>query len=131
MNSEDKIRRMKLDIDYDNLTELVNDWDPVGLIACGAPIDEYSFLTGQILSALYKGADVNELTTLVENEVADHFGYFLKSIEAKNECARIVNWYKEQSCNVNKQRLVSAIVENELKKISHLTETTFCKYLLD
>jgi hypothetical protein len=122
-SERDKISRMKFDIDYNNLTELVNDWDPVGLIGCGAPIDEYNCLTGQILSALYKGAEVNELTSLVVNEVSDHFGYFLQPTVAKNECARIVDWYKEQSCNGNEQRLVSVIVEKELKEISHLKKS--------
>jgi len=36
--------------DFATLTELVNDFDPCGLIKSGASIDEYDCLTQQLLS---------------------------------------------------------------------------------
>jgi hypothetical protein len=114
-----KITILKLDSDYLDLTRLVNDWDPVGLIGSGAPDDEYSCLTGQIISALYKGSTLDELTTIVKQELSDHFGYDLTDIERRSQCNRILDWYHLHSCNMNKQRFISAVVEYNLKEIVH------------
>ncbi|UKS23901.1 hypothetical protein LOZ80_19855 [Paenibacillus sp. HWE-109] len=35
-------------IDIESLTQIINDWDPVGLLAGGAPENEYSFEIGEI-----------------------------------------------------------------------------------
>ncbi len=56
------------------LLELVNEWDPAGLLAVGAPGDEYECLAGPLLSRLVHGATSSELAGWLNSHVAEHFG---------------------------------------------------------
>jgi hypothetical protein len=49
----DKAIKQKYKADFATLTELVNSFDPCGLISGGAPSDEYGSLTQQLLSSVY------------------------------------------------------------------------------
>jgi hypothetical protein len=53
MTYMDKEFKQKYKTDFAVLTELVNSFDPCGLIKGEAPSDEYDCLIQQILSAIY------------------------------------------------------------------------------
>ena len=46
---------------WSELRTLVNDWDPVGLIAAGAPTDEYDCVSGPLLRRLEEQASAGEI----------------------------------------------------------------------
>ncbi len=56
------------------LRELLNAWDPIGIIEHGAPHDEYDCLIAPILDQLEDGAEPPELAAFLRFELVDHFG---------------------------------------------------------
>lgn len=56
------------------LRELLNGWDPIGVIEHGGPHDEYDCLIAPILDRLGDGAGSSEIAALLRTELADHFG---------------------------------------------------------
>ena len=69
----DKEVKQKYKTDFAVLKELVNSFDPCGLIKGGAPSDEYDCLTQQILSAIYSKKSRQEIRKLIIHEVDNHF----------------------------------------------------------
>jgi hypothetical protein len=74
------------------LQELVNEWDPAGLLAIGAPKDEYDCLVGPILSRLARSATAPELAEWVTSHVADHFG--VRPANPHRFVQKVVAWYR-------------------------------------
>jgi len=70
----DKELKSKYKKDFAALTELVNAFDPCGLIKVGAPLDEYDCLTQQLLSYIYNKRTRQEIKELIIKEVDEHFG---------------------------------------------------------
>lgn len=56
------------------LRHRMNLWDPLHLIASGAPPDEYDCLTGPLARLLHEGRTVEEIAAYLERELHDHFG---------------------------------------------------------
>lgn len=56
------------------LRELLNGWDPIGVIEDGTPDDEYDCLIAPILDRLERGAEPPELAAFLRVELEDHFG---------------------------------------------------------
>lgn len=52
----------------------VNEWDPVGLLACGAPDDEYDCITHRVLSALHNGNGLQAISEGLLAFIPGHFG---------------------------------------------------------
>jgi hypothetical protein len=67
--------------EYQRIKGLVNNFDPCGLIHSGAPEDEYDCLTNQLISLTIKGATIEKLKSLIINEMTDHFGVDIPTIE--------------------------------------------------
>ncbi|WP_422657524.1 phosphotransferase [Paenibacillus sp. EC2-1] len=81
--SINEIKRLKMkyvDI-FDQVQELVNEWDPVGLIGGGAPDDEYDCITIQLIDLLKQGANQAEIFEYIIHELDDHFGMGIKAID--------------------------------------------------
>lgn len=78
--AEQKEIKIKWSEQYLRLEEIVNEWDPIGLIRGGAPKDEYDCLTTQLLSRLYGGEKVEDIRRFVFEELDEHFGYGLNKI---------------------------------------------------
>ena len=57
-----------------DLSQMVNAWNPLGLIAQGAPADEYDCLTHALASALSVGASQDKLEALLFDALTTHFG---------------------------------------------------------
>lgn len=70
----DKPLKQKYKADFATLTELVNSFDPCGLISGGAPSDEYDCLTQQLLSSVYSRKAREEMKELILHEIEHHFG---------------------------------------------------------
>ncbi|MEI6587047.1 MAG: hypothetical protein WCL56_13235 [Sediminibacterium sp.] len=54
--------------------ELVNEFDPLGLIKSGSPKNEYDCLTEKLISAVYNQRTTDEILNLLVHELEDHFG---------------------------------------------------------
>jgi hypothetical protein len=59
---------------FAELRDLVNEWDPIGLINTGAPEDEYDCLVGPILRRLEAETSVHEIAAFLDHEMVEHFG---------------------------------------------------------
>ena len=70
----DKEIKQKYKADFATLTELVNSFDPCGLISGGAPSDEYDCLTQQLLSSVNNKKTREEMKSLILHEIKHHFG---------------------------------------------------------
>jgi hypothetical protein len=55
------------------LQDLIDEWDPVGLLQIGAPKDEYDCLVGPILLHLERGDSPAQLAAWLQSYIADHF----------------------------------------------------------
>jgi hypothetical protein len=60
--------------DFATLTEIVNSFDPCGLIKGGAPSSEYDCITQQLLSFIYNKKTRQEMKDLILQEIEHHFG---------------------------------------------------------
>jgi hypothetical protein len=60
--------------EFATIRGLVNAWDPIGLIACGCPEDEYDCITNRLLSLLYQDASDPEIQHLLLQFIPEHFG---------------------------------------------------------
>ncbi len=69
-----KALKQKYKADFSILTELINSFDPCGLIGGGAPSNEYDCLTQQILNSVYNKRSRQELKELIHHEIEHHFG---------------------------------------------------------
>jgi hypothetical protein len=49
------------------------DWDPIGLIALGAPSDEYHCLVGPVIGGLRQGLSPDELAAALDRFIDSHF----------------------------------------------------------
>jgi len=59
---------------FAELRELVNHWDPIGLIRAGCPPDEYDCMVGPLLRLLEQGESHSSIATYLEADFRDHFG---------------------------------------------------------
>lgn len=56
------------------LRDLLNAWDPIGVVADGGPQDEYDCLIAPMLDELESGAGPARLAAFLRHELDDHFG---------------------------------------------------------
>jgi hypothetical protein len=73
------------------MTEMVNAWDPVGLLQGGAPLDEYDCLVGDVMRGLERRDSPKQLATFLAAHIADHFG--LPPSDPLPFAEQAVSWY--------------------------------------
>lgn len=56
------------------MRDLINQWDPIGLLEMGAPDDEYECLVGPVLTRLSKRSSPQDLAVWLKSHITDHFG---------------------------------------------------------
>ena len=56
------------------LRAMINAWDPIGLIACGTPEDEYDCITHRVLGLLHSQADAAAISKSLATFLPYHFG---------------------------------------------------------
>jgi GrpB-like predicted nucleotidyltransferase (UPF0157 family) len=76
------------------LEALVKAWDPIGLIALGAPVDEYACIVGPTLSLLQRHASYAEIARYLLTEFRDHFGVTIADPAPFVE--RAVAWFRSR-----------------------------------
>ena len=74
------------------LRSLVNEWDPIGLIEDGAPVDEYECVVGPLLRMLEERAPQAEIAAFLGAEFDEHFG--VPIADAQVFAARAASWYE-------------------------------------
>lgn len=85
VHSIDKIMREKSSLtnkelkdrykdEFYRIQQLINNFDPCGLIGAGAPADEYDCLTNQLINMTISGTTVERLKNLIVSEMTEHFG---------------------------------------------------------
>jgi hypothetical protein len=75
-----KIKNENLDL-YNEIEILVNEWDPIGFIAGGAPSDEYDCISVHLILLLKANKSTQEIYEFIVNELDNHFGMGIKSIK--------------------------------------------------
>jgi hypothetical protein len=73
------------------MTEMVNGWDPIGLIEMGAPLDEYDCVVGDVMRALERKDSPEQLATFLAAHIAEHFG--LAPSDPRPFAEQAVAWY--------------------------------------
>jgi hypothetical protein len=86
ISKEDSRRRWR------ELRDAVNNWDPVGLIASGAPVDEYECLVGPLMRMLEAGSGSEQIASYLNQDVPNHFGVS-KPKGAQDFSNQIVGWF--------------------------------------
>jgi hypothetical protein len=80
---------------WNGLRDAVNEWDSVGLIELGAPVDEYECLVGPLMRMLEKNICPEEIAGYLTQHVPDHFGVSPPD-GAQEFSEEIVNWFLTQ-----------------------------------
>ena len=70
----EKELKQRYKADFATLTEIVNSFDPCGLIEGGAPTDEYDCITQQLISSIYNKKTRQEMKDMILHELKHHFG---------------------------------------------------------
>ena len=52
----------------------VNEWDPIGLVSMGSPLDEYDCISMHLIGMLSRNARDSEIHRWLEAEIPEHFG---------------------------------------------------------
>ena len=79
----------------EQLVTLVNGWDPAGLIAAGAPRNEYDSVVDELLEVLSTHGTADEVTHFLENEISRRFGVAPPDIA--QFAKKAVNWFRMAS----------------------------------
>ena len=86
-----RLTREQLRARFAELRAIVGHHDPFGLLAAGAPADEYDDVVGPLLRQLEHGASPTAITTWLETELAAHYG--LAPSQAAGLAAASIAWY--------------------------------------
>jgi hypothetical protein len=73
------------------MTQMVNAWDPIGLIEMGAPLDEYDCVVGDVMRALERKDSSEQLANFLRAHIAEHFG--LPPSDPSPFAVQAVAWY--------------------------------------
>lgn len=76
----------------EQLVTLVNGWDPAGLIAAGAPRNEYDSLVSDLLELLSRQQSVEEVARFLESEISRQFGAAPRDVA--QFANKAVNWFR-------------------------------------
>jgi hypothetical protein len=79
---------------WKELRDLVNSWDPIGLIDVGCPEDEYDCVVGPLMRRLEEDESTSKITKYLETEFRDHFG--CEARDVFEFVARAKKWYSER-----------------------------------
>jgi hypothetical protein len=83
---------------WDDLQQMLKEWDPIRLIEMGAPPSEYESLAAPILRSLIEGKSAQEISAQIANELQSNFGVSPPSnLDAFVE--NVVAWFREYKNN--------------------------------
>lgn len=84
----------------DELRQLLNDWDPIGVRNLSAHDDEYDCLLGPLLSRLMTGAAPDEVAAFLRQRIEGHFGLDPSSLDTDDLAACTVAWRRGEAPTV-------------------------------
>jgi hypothetical protein len=92
-----RLTRDQLRQRYTELRDLINRWDPIGVMDDPAwPRDEYDCLVGPVLRHLEAGHAREVIVTDLTHELADHFGLDRAAIQPHDFVERATVWYADR-----------------------------------
>ncbi|PQJ79448.1 hypothetical protein [Polaribacter porphyrae] len=74
---------------FRELRKKLNSWELIP----GAPKDEFDGLNHQILSNLYKGANLEKITRVLESELSVTYGLYHNEFGADEMASEIIEWW--------------------------------------
>ena len=79
---------------FSELTQIINDWDPYGLIDGGAPADEFEAEVAKVLAGLAKSHSVKDVVQLVSDVFSESFEKEKFSVKSCKEVGKkVYAWY--------------------------------------
>ena len=89
-----RLTREQLRQRYAELRDLVNEWDPIGVMDDPEwPRDEYDCLVGPVLRHLEAGDARDVIVAFLTTELADHFGLDRATIRPHMFVERAATWF--------------------------------------
>lgn len=67
--------------------------DSISILIPGAPKDEFDGPNHQILSNLYKGADLEKITRILESELSGTYELYHDEFSAGEMASEIIKWW--------------------------------------
>jgi hypothetical protein len=77
------------------VADRIVEWDPIGLIGIGAPLDEYDCLIAPVLGGLKEGLSPRELAAALDSFIESHFE--VEAAGTAEFAAAIVAWDRGRS----------------------------------
>lgn len=87
MNKEDLKKEFKEN--FLELRKIFNSWELIS----GSPKDEFDSLNHQVLSHLYKGADFEKVTRVLNSELIVTYGLSINTQDAEKIATEIMEWW--------------------------------------
>jgi hypothetical protein len=78
----------------DELRDLLNEWDFIGVFDPKINTDEYDCMIQPLMRILAAGADTNEIARFLDGEIAGHFGMSLGLVETAPMAERLNAWWQ-------------------------------------
>ena len=78
------------------LRDIVNASDPIGLLALGAPQDEYECLVGPMMRLLEQRVPREAIVAFLSGEFREHFGVEVPGSVTVQLAAAAVTWHRTQ-----------------------------------
>ncbi|MET9887531.1 hypothetical protein ABZZ20_31205 [Streptomyces sp. NPDC006430] len=75
----------------DNLRDLLNEWDPIGV--ADDVQDEYDCMVAPLLQQLRSGADRTAIGEFLRHELEDHFGLDPMGLRPDVMAVRVIDWW--------------------------------------
>lgn len=74
---------------FRELRKIINTWELIP----GAAKDEFDGLNHQVLSNLYRGADLEKVTRVLESELSITYGLYCDELSAEEMASEIIEWW--------------------------------------
>jgi hypothetical protein len=78
----------------DELRDLLNDWDFIGVFDPETNVDEYDCMIGPLLQKLTSGADPSAIRQFLDAEITGHFGMSRDQVETGPMAERLSAWWQ-------------------------------------
>lgn len=78
---------------HEGLKDQLVEWDPIGLLALGAPWDEYDGLVDPLMRKLDAGASPEETGAWLASELPTRFGSTPPRAEIEAFAQRVASWF--------------------------------------
>jgi len=81
---------------FRELRKILNAWELIP----GSPSDEFDSINHQILSHLYKGADFDKISRVLDSELTVNYGLSTDLKDAKKIATEIMEWWHFKKSNI-------------------------------